>query len=215
MPACPWCCSISCRPAPTTATHSPRARSQKMRKAEPAAFMYDGAAKLIDTGNLEDDLAKLGDCDWIVEAVLERTDIKQALYRKLEGVRRPGSAIQLQHLDHRLENADRGHERDVPPRLPDHSFLQPAALYAACWKSLLGRIPIPETVAAVAAVRRRRARQECHPVQGQPRLHRQPARHLLDADGGERRRSMLGLTVEEADAIVGRRWGFRRPACSD
>ena len=28
----------------------------KMRKAEPAAFMYDGAAKLIDTGNLEDDL---------------------------------------------------------------------------------------------------------------------------------------------------------------
>ncbi len=65
----------------------------KMRKAEPAAFMYDGAAKLIDTGNLEDDLAKLGDCDWIIEAVLERTDIKQALYRKLEGVRRPGSAI--------------------------------------------------------------------------------------------------------------------------
>ena len=65
----------------------------KMRKAEPAAFMHDGAAKLIDTGNLEDDLAKLGDCDWIVEAVLERADIKQALYRKLEGVRRPGSAI--------------------------------------------------------------------------------------------------------------------------
>ncbi len=65
----------------------------KMRKAEPAAFMHDGAAKLIDTGNLEDDLAKLSDCDWIIEAVLERTDIKQALYRKLEGVRRPGSAI--------------------------------------------------------------------------------------------------------------------------
>src|SRR3954451_3078578 len=45
----------------------------KMRKAEPAAFMHDGAARLIDTGNLEDDLGKLSDCDWIIEAVLERT----------------------------------------------------------------------------------------------------------------------------------------------
>jgi 3-hydroxyacyl-CoA dehydrogenase len=65
----------------------------RLRKTEPAPFMHDGAAKLIDTGNLEDDLGKLADSDWIVEAVLERTDIKQALYRKLEAVRRPGSAI--------------------------------------------------------------------------------------------------------------------------
>ena len=73
----------------------------KMRKAEPAAFMHDGAARLIDTGNLEDDLAKLGDCDWIVEAVLERTDIKQALYRKLEARPPARQRDQLQHLDHR------------------------------------------------------------------------------------------------------------------
>jgi 3-hydroxyacyl-CoA dehydrogenase len=65
----------------------------KLRTAEPAAFMHDAAAKLIETGNLEDDLEKLADCDWIIEAVLERADIKQALYRKLEAVRRPGSAI--------------------------------------------------------------------------------------------------------------------------
>jgi 3-hydroxyacyl-CoA dehydrogenase len=65
----------------------------KLRTAEPAAFMHDAAAKLIETGNLEDDLGKLADCDWIIEAVLERADIKQALYRKLEAVRRPGSAI--------------------------------------------------------------------------------------------------------------------------
>ncbi|MFL5256078.1 MAG: 3-hydroxyacyl-CoA dehydrogenase NAD-binding domain-containing protein [Rhodopila sp.] len=66
---------------------------ERLRKAEPAALMHDGAARLIEPGNLEDDLGKLGDCDWIIEAVLERTDIKQALYRKLETVRRPGSAV--------------------------------------------------------------------------------------------------------------------------
>src|SRR5690349_4473118 len=65
----------------------------RLRKAEPAALMHEGAAQLITIGNLEDDLGKLADCDWIIEAVVERADIKQALYRKLETVRRPGSAI--------------------------------------------------------------------------------------------------------------------------
>ena len=72
-----------------------------MRKTEPAAFMHDGAAKLVDTGNLEDDLAKLADCDWIIEAVLERTDIKQALYRQAGGRAPARQRDQLQHLDHR------------------------------------------------------------------------------------------------------------------
>ena len=65
----------------------------RLQKVEPAAFMHAGAAKLVETGNIEDDLGKLADCDWIVEAVLERLDIKQTLYRKLDAVRRPGTAI--------------------------------------------------------------------------------------------------------------------------
>jgi len=65
----------------------------RLRKAEPAAFMHARAEKLVQTGNVEDDLGKLADCDWIVEAVLERPDVKQALYRRLEEVRRPGTAV--------------------------------------------------------------------------------------------------------------------------
>lgn len=65
----------------------------KLLKTEPASFMHSAAAKLVETGNLDDDLDTLADCDWIIEAVVERLDIKQSLYRKLEAVRRPGSAI--------------------------------------------------------------------------------------------------------------------------
>ena len=65
----------------------------KMLKTEPAPFMSKRAAKLIVAGNIEDDLGKLADCDWIVEAVLERPDIKQDLYRRIEAIRRPGTAI--------------------------------------------------------------------------------------------------------------------------
>ena len=72
----------------------------RLRKAEPAAFMHDAAARLIETGNLDDDLGKLADCDWIVEAVLERADIKQALYRRLETVRRGARSVQIPPPSH-------------------------------------------------------------------------------------------------------------------
>ena len=70
-----------------------RAAVAKMLKTEPAAFMSERAAKLVSVGNIEDDLAKVGECDWIVEVVIERLDIKQDLYRKLDAVRKPGTPI--------------------------------------------------------------------------------------------------------------------------
>jgi 3-hydroxyacyl-CoA dehydrogenase len=65
----------------------------KALKTDPAPFMSAAAAKLIACGNIDDDLARVAECDWVVEVVVERLDIKQALYRKLEEVRRPGTAI--------------------------------------------------------------------------------------------------------------------------
>jgi 3-hydroxyacyl-CoA dehydrogenase len=65
----------------------------KALKTEPAPFMSTAAAKLIEVGNIDDDLAKVAECDWIVEAIIERVDLKQNLYRRLEDVRRPGTAV--------------------------------------------------------------------------------------------------------------------------
>jgi 3-hydroxyacyl-CoA dehydrogenase len=65
----------------------------RMLKTDPAPFMSAKAAKLVETGNIEDHLDRVAECDWIVEAVVERLDIKQALYAKLEGLKKPGAAI--------------------------------------------------------------------------------------------------------------------------
>ncbi len=65
----------------------------KMLKTEPAPFMSSRAAKLVTPGNIEDHLAQVADSDWIIEAVVERLDVKQSLYRKLDAVRRPGTAV--------------------------------------------------------------------------------------------------------------------------
>ncbi len=66
---------------------------ERLLKADPEPFMHKRNARLITTGNLEDDLALLGDCDWIIEAVIEKTEIKHAVYRTIDQARRPGSVV--------------------------------------------------------------------------------------------------------------------------
>jgi 3-hydroxyacyl-CoA dehydrogenase len=63
------------------------------KKSKPAAFMEPSLARLVTVGNFEDDLKKLADVDWIIEAVVENLDLKRALLRKVEAVRKPGTIV--------------------------------------------------------------------------------------------------------------------------
>ncbi len=55
--------------------------------------MDPSLAHLITVGNFDDDLKKLAEVDWIIEAVVENLDIKRALLRKVEAVRKPGTIV--------------------------------------------------------------------------------------------------------------------------
>ena len=65
----------------------------RMLKTDPAPFMEKSDAKRITTGNIEDHLHLLSDADWIVEAVIEKTEAKQAVYRKIDSVRKAGAIV--------------------------------------------------------------------------------------------------------------------------
>ena len=56
-------------------------------------LLHNDKLKHITIGNIEDDMAKLADVDWIAEAVVERLDIKKALYEKIDAVRKDGSIV--------------------------------------------------------------------------------------------------------------------------
>ena len=59
---------------------------QRLLKSDPPALMHKSRAELITCGNMRDDFGRLAECDWIIEAVVERLDIKKDLYRRLDAV---------------------------------------------------------------------------------------------------------------------------------
>lgn len=65
----------------------------KLLKNKPAALMHPSFAKRIATGNLEDHLSLVADCDWICEAIIENPAIKRDLYKRLDQVRKKGSIV--------------------------------------------------------------------------------------------------------------------------
>jgi len=63
------------------------------RKSKPAAFFEASLARLVTVGNFDDDLKRLAEVDWIIEAIVENLEIKRALLRKVEAVRKPGTIV--------------------------------------------------------------------------------------------------------------------------
>jgi 3-hydroxyacyl-CoA dehydrogenase len=178
----------------------------KMLKTEPAPFMSTRAAQLVTAGNIEDDLGKLADCDWIVEAVIERLDIKQALYRKIDAVRRPGTAVSsnTSTIPLALLVADQSEpfKRDF---LITHFFNPPR--YMRLLEIVTSRATNPELAAAVEAC--------ADLVLGKSIVH------CKDSPGFIANRLGVywlqigliealdaGLSVEEADAVIGRPMGI-------
>jgi 3-hydroxyacyl-CoA dehydrogenase len=62
-------------------------------KSNPSPLYHKDAAKKISTGNFDDDMKNIANCDWVIEVVVERLDIKKSVYEKLEQFRKPGTLI--------------------------------------------------------------------------------------------------------------------------
>ncbi|MEZ4948326.1 MAG: 3-hydroxyacyl-CoA dehydrogenase NAD-binding domain-containing protein [Saprospiraceae bacterium] len=62
-------------------------------KSKPAPLYDKKFTSRITTGNFEDDFEKIGDCDWVIEVVIERLDIKQQIFEKVDKYRKEGTLV--------------------------------------------------------------------------------------------------------------------------
>jgi 3-hydroxyacyl-CoA dehydrogenase len=69
-----------------------RALDRLLDERQPG-LLHPDYVRRITIGNIEDDLDRLGEADWIAEAVVEQLEVKRALYRRVEAVRKAGSIV--------------------------------------------------------------------------------------------------------------------------
>jgi 3-hydroxyacyl-CoA dehydrogenase len=121
-----------------------RGAVERAAKAKPAPFMDPARARLITTGNTEDDLARLADCDLVIEAIIEQPGPKQALYARLEEVLKPTAVVSSNTSGIPMKVLLEGRSARFRRRfLGTHFFAPPRYMH------LLEIIPTPETDAAV------------------------------------------------------------------
>ncbi|WP_430466404.1 3-hydroxyacyl-CoA dehydrogenase/enoyl-CoA hydratase family protein [Winogradskyella ouciana] len=109
-------------------------------KSKPAPLYHPSFKNRITTGNLEDDIAKVADVDWIMEVVVERLDIKQQVFEKLEKHRTPGTLITSNTSGIPIKFMSEGRSEDFQKHFCGTHFFNPAR-----YLKLFEIIPGPKT----------------------------------------------------------------------
>ncbi len=174
----------------------------KLLKADPAPLMSKAAAKLITPGNIEDDLDKLKDVDWIVEAVIEKLDIKQNLYRKIEPFRKKGSTVSSNTSTIPLQTLIKDEPESLQRDFAITHFFNPPR-YMRLLEVLGGSKTRPEALAAVSDFGDRRLGKAIIAARDTPGFVANRI-GVFWMQAAVNAALDLGLTVEEADAIMGR-----------
>lgn len=109
-------------------------------KQKPAPLYQSGFLSRISTGNFEDDLSRIKDVNWIIEVIVEKLEIKQALFEKVDQLRRPGTVVSSNTSGIPIHFMSEGRSEDFRKHfLGTHFFNPPRYL------RLLEVIPGPET----------------------------------------------------------------------
>lgn len=178
----------------------------RMLKTEPAAFMTPRAAKRVEACNVEDHLGRLAEVDWIIEVVIERLDAKRALYRRIDAVRRPGTAVSSNTstipLDAVVDGMPESFRRDF---LITHFFNPPR--YMRLLELVTGPQTDPALAETVADFADRRLGKSVVRCKDRPGFiaNRLGITWIQNAIAAA---DDLGVPVEEADAIMGRPFGI-------
>ena len=113
-------------------------------KSKPSPIYHSDFANRITTGNLEDDIAKISQVDWIMEVVVERLDIKKSVFEELEKHRKPGTLITSNTSGIPIHFMSEGRSEDFQKHFCGTHFFNPAR-----YLKLFEIIPGPNTDASV------------------------------------------------------------------
>lgn len=180
------------------------------KKSKPAAFMDASLARLVTVGNFEDDLKRLADVDWVIEAVVENLEIKRSLLRKVESIRKPGTIITTNTSGLPVGKIAEGFSDDFRRTWFGTHFFNPPR-----YMRLLEIIPTPDVdPAAIDAITH-----FCDVRLGKGVVIAKDTPNFIGNRIGTfsvlnviRLMQEMGLTIEEVDALTGQAVGWPKSA---
>ena len=113
---------------------------QASLKSKPSPIYHKDFANRIETGNMEDDISKVSEADWIIEVVVERLDIKQQVFEKLEKYRKKGTLITSNTSGIPIQQMNEGRSEDFQQHFCGTHFFNPPR-----YLKLFEIIPGPDT----------------------------------------------------------------------
>jgi 3-hydroxyacyl-CoA dehydrogenase len=113
-------------------------------KSNPSPVYHKDVIKKISTGNFDDNMKDIAGCDWIIEVVVERLDIKKIVYEKVEQFRKPGTLITSNTSGIPIHMLSEGRSEDFKKNFCGSHFFNPPR-----YLRLLEVIPTPDTDPAV------------------------------------------------------------------
>jgi 3-hydroxyacyl-CoA dehydrogenase len=113
---------------------------QAALKSNPSPVYTKATAKKITTGNFDDNLQDIAGVDWIIEVVVERLDIKQMMYEKIEKYRKPGTLVTSNTSGIPIHLMAEGRSEDFQKHFCGSHFFNPPR-----YLRLLEIIPTPHT----------------------------------------------------------------------
>ena len=126
---------------------TPEAAREGLKRAaalKPDPFFTKDAGALITTGGFDTDLPKLAAVDWIIEAIVERLDIKQSLFARIEAVRAPHTIVSSNTSGIPISALAEGRTREFARHLLGTHFFNPPR-----YLRLVEIIPTPQTDPAI------------------------------------------------------------------
>jgi 3-hydroxyacyl-CoA dehydrogenase len=113
---------------PATAAYRDAFAREGIRRAlktRPAAFYIEDRARLVTPGNLEDHLDRLEEVDWVLEAIVERLDIKKSVFEKIAPHLKPNALLSSNTSGLSLHDMADGLPIELRPRFLGTHFFNP------------------------------------------------------------------------------------------
>ena len=169
--------------------------------SSPSLFFNKKDAAQIAIGNLEDDMDKLSECDWIIEVVVENLGIKRDLFKKIEKVRKPGSIVTSNTSGIPLKDICEGFSDDFKTHFMGTHFFNPVR-YMHLLELIPGAETLPEILEFIAGFGEKNLGKGIVWAKDTPNF----VGNRIGVQGiGAIMKSMVeeGMTIPEVDAIFG------------